>query len=53
MTEDIKNAPALGLYLALIWLSVLLLPKALWEAGLQTFWTELRDCWKAVGDRHG
>lgn len=53
MNEDIKDAPALGLYLALTWLAVLLLPKALWTEGLQTYWVELRDCWKTAGGRHG
>lgn len=53
MKDELKEAPALGLYIALILLAV---PSFL-GAVLQLFWNEFVpefvDTWRAIGDRHG
>ena len=48
MKDDLQNAPALGLYLALIWIAIYVFPRALFERALSDYVVEFREAWTAI-----
>ena len=53
MKDDLKEAPALGLYLAAFWLSIIMLPVGIYQIGIREYAEEVRDVFQSIGDRHG